>query len=258
MTLHVFVTSLCIMSSMLWLVSGFEHRGKRLMQSTTLFSSSYEDMLRKAQNQKLDSNLLGTPSFRDASPSVSARTTVTHAPLKEVIDEKKRGINHSSNINKRGAEPPFTDEMYENLKYVITKITARIKSDTCLSKDELTSFRESVDKIINDAKEYETKLNIMQVSSERLQTTSHHDENHMTSSPSLRSPPANKDSSFFESFQGFPNTWYIANMSAMSTDEYYSALNKRNTAIQLARRQEEGVYSMDSFLSNLSRKRDNP
>ena len=47
---------------------------------------------------------------------------------------------------------PFDDEMYGHLKFVIDKITTRMKSPTVLSKEELVSFENSINIIIADMK----------------------------------------------------------------------------------------------------------
>jgi hypothetical protein len=46
---------------------------------------------------------------------------------------------------------PFTDDMYEHLKFVIGKLSARMRTDTPLTREELARFQASADRIIDDA-----------------------------------------------------------------------------------------------------------
>ena len=48
---------------------------------------------------------------------------------------------------------PFSDEMYSHLKYVIEKISGRMKNEPPLTRDEIKKLKESVDAIIADSKE---------------------------------------------------------------------------------------------------------
>jgi hypothetical protein len=46
---------------------------------------------------------------------------------------------------------PFSDEMYSKLKFVIDKLSGRMKSETALSWEELEQFKSDMDHIILDA-----------------------------------------------------------------------------------------------------------
>ena len=70
--------------------------------------------------------------------------TSTRAPI-----EKK-----SAPSNKRSNDGlPFSDEMYSHLKYVIEKISGRMKNETPLTREEIEKLKESVDAIIADSKD---------------------------------------------------------------------------------------------------------
>ena len=46
---------------------------------------------------------------------------------------------------------PFDDATYAHMKYVIEKITGKLRTDISLSPEELIRFNESVEEIIADA-----------------------------------------------------------------------------------------------------------
>jgi hypothetical protein len=46
---------------------------------------------------------------------------------------------------------PFDDATYSHMKYVIEKLTGKLRSDISLSPEELIRFKKSVEEIIADA-----------------------------------------------------------------------------------------------------------
>jgi len=68
-------------------------------------------------------------------------TVVKKDPKPTSAPEKK--------LNKSGL--PFDDTMYENMRFVIEKLTAKLRSDISLSPEELIRLKKSVNAIIIDA-----------------------------------------------------------------------------------------------------------
>jgi hypothetical protein len=94
----------------------------------TSLSASYEERLAAARNnQNKRETVKEVPPLRKASAEISV------SPVKS-----------KSNL-------PFNDATYENMKYVIEKLTARMKSETPLTKDELRKFESAISAIITDA-----------------------------------------------------------------------------------------------------------
>ena len=118
--------------------------------------------------------------------------------------------------------------MYDKMKFVIEKLTAKIKYNHSLSQAELVIFEQYVHEIIDEAKMYESQ----------------------------KAARVN-ESSAFEELKGLGNTWNIDGMESMTTEEYYAALNKRNSQINEQRRSQNerfGPQQMNSFLQGLSRR----
>lgn len=59
----------------------------------------------------------------------------------------------SNNVNIVDNGFPFSDEIYEHLKYIISKLTARVKQNLPLTPEELERFKIAVDAVIKDARE---------------------------------------------------------------------------------------------------------
>jgi len=75
-------------------------------------------------------------------PAESATTT-------KLSIEKK-----SAQSSKRSDDGlPFSDEIYAHLRYVIEKISGRMKNETPLTRDEIDKLKESIHAIMEDSKE---------------------------------------------------------------------------------------------------------
>ena len=58
-------------------------------------------------------------------------------------------VSRVKKVNASGL--PFDDATYAHMKYVIEKITGKLRTDISLSPEELIRFNESVEEIIADA-----------------------------------------------------------------------------------------------------------
>lgn len=165
----------------------------------------------------------------------------TPIPPRPVAEKSKENLNlkESSNTNDNGL--PFTDEMYDHLKYVISTLTGRMKSNQSLSHQELQRFLQSVDAIIKDAipsmeSEYEDEEGVDQLTNNNQLTTENNNQ--------------------FSNFGG-TSSWVIPGMENMSTEEYYAAVNQRLHSIRNQRKQDPSysrMVSQDYFNSLNSRK----
>ena len=111
--------------------------------NTPLFSNpSYLDALARAKAAKGQQM---PPSVASRSPPVSVAPPVAATVMTTSI------ASSSSSASDDNDGLPFNEEMYEHLKFVIGKLSARMKSDTPLTREEMSRFQSSCDKIINDA-----------------------------------------------------------------------------------------------------------
>eukprot|EP01040_Poterioochromonas_malhamensis_P003882 gene3882-4149_t len=134
------------------------------------------------------------------------------------------------------AQFPFSDEIYEHLKTIISKLTAKIKHDISLSPQELLSLKNSIDSVISDAhRSIRAKDTVSSIE---------------------RSDDQLDSQDRFSSMSGLRTTWNLPGMENMTTEQYYKALNDRNLRIQQARK-EAGDQRPDEyqhFITSLSRK----
>jgi len=73
----------------------------------------------------------------------------TSTPAK-IVREKPQTTDSSPSKNSNGL--PFDDKLYDHMKYVIEKITFRMKNPKVLTPEELIKLEMSIDAIIRDAK----------------------------------------------------------------------------------------------------------
>lgn len=161
-------------------------------------------------------------------------------------------VSRGSHLDKESASITFSDEMYEHLKIIISKLTAKIKHDISLSPQELISLKRSIDAVISEAQGVGLPSHRL---SSKISTS--------VQSAALKSSilPLGKESTLnslnpFEGFSDLRSTWNVPGMDDMTTDQYYSALNDRNRRIQEARK-ESGDHRPDEyqhFIATLSRK----
>lgn len=229
-------TALCFLL-LIACASAFYQQSGLSVRKMVKISMSYEKMLEQARLRKQQGS---QPNSAPLPPPPRQE------PVKSVPVTKLQPVLSISD----SSDAPFSDDMYEHLKFVITKLTNKIKSDVSLTDIELVRFEESVDAILADATGES-------ISSVRKPTTT---ESSSTISPlsSPTSPEVNEKpvTDSFSAFYGLGNTWNVPGMDDMTKEEYYEALNKRNAEIRAARRAET-VRPMhtDDYLKSLSRPR---
>lgn len=142
---------------------------------------------------------------------------------------KKPSAISSPVVEKKKSNLPFDDDMYEHLKFVIAKLTTKIKSDISLTPDELSRFKESIDCIISDATGKDISTN---------NPSSTIIDNILDNSKTANIVRINDDNevadpdSPYALLHGKTNTWEVDNMENMTTEEFYDAINKRNSEIR--------------------------
>ena len=155
---------------------------------------------------------------------------------------------------------PFSDRVYDHFKYVIAKITNRVKSGIPLSKDEIDKFEKSINAIILDAKT-KAALPVSKAQPSKSTTTAMSSPITKTSIKQSQSSPVKKSngSEEFSALQGLSSTWEVEGMDNMTTAEYYAALNKRNMAINAERKKKMGPgYDRnpgDDYIASISGER---
>jgi len=184
---------------------------------------------------------------------------------------------------------PFSDEMYDKLKFVIEKLSGRMKSEAALSWDDLDRFRAAVDHIILDANipnvAYVRRINdgFTDASGGQAAPPTHSAQvRRQESRPSRpQSPQARFDDpdadeimsenrlapgekrgageeipGWMEDIAGVKSTWNVPGMQSMSTEEYYQSINQRITDMKV-KRKEMGVYDPEpgrSYLDSLNKR----
>lgn len=154
---------------------------------------------------------------------------------------------------------PFSDELYEHLKYIIGKITSRIKYGAPLKSEELSRFEFSAAAIIADAKktvgvaalsslphdvhlDSVTTYTVPPPECPASQTMPQYASGLAVTSPVSFSVAASqiaadgrvqtKETDVFSPLYGMKSTWQIPGMESMTTAEYYDAINRRNSEIK--------------------------
>ena len=112
---------------------GFTINNGRMSRVTIKkFSSNYQKMLEQA---KLGKQQPARPA------SIVPKQQSSPSP------------KQSTSIKSRNNGLPFSNEMYDHLKFVIECLTAKIKSDTSLSPEQLQKLKVSINAIIADGKD---------------------------------------------------------------------------------------------------------
>jgi hypothetical protein len=244
---------------------------------------SYEKMLQQARQKKVQNINKSTQSSsssveisRDFNPQQTVKETVKQVKITPVV------------ITKPKSEFPFDDELYEHLKYVINKLTSKIKSDISLNEEELVKFERSVEVILADAKheeieqvevedvvyqqvdfEKEEIIEVNQLQRQQLQqrqllstpieTTATTTTIATTTSNTQKTNNNNQNSKQnqpFQQFNGMKSTWQVPGIEQMDSEEFYKKLNQRNAEVRMQRRKEGfGIEESDAYFKSLSRKK---
>jgi len=104
---------------------------------------SYEQMLAQAKQQKLAKQGAGSVDLSQTRPQ-------------QQQPQQQRAPTSSSSAPQESATsslPPFSDDLYAHLKFMIEKLSQRMKSEQALSPSDLQRFQRAVDAVIKDARE---------------------------------------------------------------------------------------------------------
>lgn len=225
--------------------------------STRLYSS-YDQKMEEARQRKA--------SRSDAPPPPSSPPAAPAAP--SAVSQK----SPYGEVTIPGYTPPptgglpFSDDMYDHLKFVISKMTEKIKRDVSLSPQELDRFEHSVEMIIKDAvgdavvpaaPAYVPAPVSVSVPFPVSAPAA------IQGSPTLPSTTTidevadeSNDTDEFAEFRGLGSSMVIPNNEHMTKDEYYAALQKRNSDIREKRRKKKTLETMEpsndymNFLNN--------
>lgn len=188
---------------------------------------------------------MSMPSYKDAfnrakNPQLNTNNKQQQPQKQQPVEAKQQ-----RQINKREQEEimddlPFTDDMYDHLKYVIGSLTARMKSEKPLTSDQMKRFKDSIDAIILDSKDDDDdnsqnnnfdddSSNSFYSDDEEIDNSNNYEaEEPVTNAITYTQKAAaakDLEGNPFTQFRG--STWNFDNMEDMSTVEYYDALNKR-------------------------------
>ena len=138
--LFLFIVALAMFQSVQSFINSYGSRTSRTT-STPLFASSYLDALARAKaakGQQMPPAVAARPPPPPAAVAVTSSVSSSSSSSAAVEDDDNDGL-------------PFSEEMYDHLKFVIGKLSSRMKSDIPLTREEMSKFQSSCDKIINDA-----------------------------------------------------------------------------------------------------------
>eukprot|EP00981_Chlorochromonas_danica_P015842 scaffold14709_cov268-Ochromonas_danica.AAC.5 len=210
-------------------------------------SNSYQKLLEQAKLRRQQGHS-SNPSIKSPAPSLtSSRTAPT---VLTPVEASPPSIASSPRVN-NGL--PFDDHIYDQLRFVISKLTAKIKSDVSLSKEDLLRFEEAVEEIVADARQnsadsIDLSMKTVTPSLEAEFVDREDDE------PTRFPKSSSLEDNVFSSLKG--GSWKLQGMENMSTKEYYAALNKRNAEIRELRRQQglSGPGDSDDYIRSLSQR----
>ena len=113
-------------------------------------SESYRDALDRAKAAKLQKQ--GGNSAVPPPPVPVARAVAPPAaPSSSSVSRPAPAAAVAAAAAPADSGLPFSDDLYDHLKFVIGKLSARMRTDTPLTRDELARFQASADRIIDDA-----------------------------------------------------------------------------------------------------------
>jgi len=193
-------------------------------------STRYEQMLKEAQAAKLKGGQQQSAS-QPRQAQQQQQQQQQHQRQQGVIDVEEEIVEEDEEEEEEEGDSglPFSDKLYDDLKFVISKISARMKSESAMSKDELDRFKKSVDSIIKDSKKGSNSV----PSSNLPRMTNFDDEeeapevDYDLSEGIAESGTSRGAGTPFGAFHGSVSTWDIPNSDNMNTQEFYAAVNKR-------------------------------
>lgn len=226
-------------------------------------SGSYEEMLRKARERR------GQP--QQPNPSDPAlKKEATADPPRKVAPQVQQALVSSSPPKKPNKDGlPFDDDMYKHLKFVIEKITARLRSENALSAEDVKKLETSINAILTDngfispagmsySDENSVAGDVISPTANSVQVPREMSIDAI-STKSTSSANTQKATDFvaesFDSLKGIGSTWnLVPNIDKLTTEEYYGELNKKLAEIR-RRLDSEGLTGTgkgNDYLDNLN------
>ena len=245
-------------------------------------AGTYQRMLEAARLKK-QGGIVQQPQ-QSQPPERRVKTEVPVArPSSLRKDPNPNIVSTSQDVFSDNNDLPFDDDMYDHLKFVISKFTARMKSPTVLSQEELSKLEYSISAIIQDSAEmdgrgqggayvpeivsspYETTIAATTPSKATLfvpEKVEDVDDDPVDVTDKLGGwhkavqDEDGKDNPFNALFKGATSTWDIPGKENMTTEEYYKAINKRiSLGKEMRKGQPQGGRASDDYLESLSKKR---
>lgn len=186
--------------------------------SSSLFGS-YEEMLAQARLQKQQQQQNQQVQVPRKPQQKQKKPVQTQAQARPAAAKADNGL-------------PFDDAMYDHLRFVISKLTAKIKSGISLKESEVEKFRQCTEAIIADATGNAVSLESTPVAQNDGKILVN--EFGETSDPDDPLAP----------IHGMQSTWDVPNMEDMTTEEFYDAINRRNAKIR-ANLRAQGTHSRE-------------
>eukprot|EP01038_Epipyxis_sp_PR26KG_P007228 gene7228-9859_t len=275
--MHMFAVSFVWFACLFKFSAGFKPQANKVFKFQLLGAPNYKELLEQARRKKL-SNVGATVEPTQLQPTQhNEPQSEPPSPPQAYKTKNDRIITSDEEDNNL----PFTDEMYDHLKYVIGKLTSKMRSDISLTPSELERFRLSMEHIIADANGFTYHDHAMvdrDNTPQPVQNTINYDNrgtdggslsrvavlaNEINQQKQIESQTKinkNDNDDFpeeFEAFKGMKSTWVVPNQENMTTEEYYKAVNARIAEVKQKRRAEGygAPGDADNYLKSLSKRK---
>ena len=195
-------------------------KGTRHNKPLTATAGGYERWLESAKANR------NNATVRNNHASMLKNEIEMKGVFKDVVKgSNKNNLSSPScqpsvNVNLH-ATKTFDDDLYDHFKFIISKLTAKIKFDTSLTPAELVRFEVAVKVILAEAG--------VPISDERL---AEFKQNKSSKTIDKIPETVGTPSDPFAALHGKKSTWDIDGMEDMNTTQFYEALNKRNADIR--------------------------
>ena len=141
---------------------------------------------------------------------------------------------------------PFSDNIYQHLKYVLEQLSSRLKGQSSLSEDDLEKLLISIQEIRRDSLEGSSNI--------PLDTALPNPVGYIPEARQQVEKPAGEGSSF-TAFKGLKSTWEVPNMEKLSVEEYYKALNARLADVRQQLKVQGGIGDTSlQYINQLSKR----
>jgi hypothetical protein len=230
--------------------------------------SSYEDMLAQAKAAK-----------QDGKRSIPPVKTPPPIRRPDAVQSSDAVVKKPSSRPANGA--PFSDEMYDHLKFVLEKLAARMKSDKPLSVADMKKMEISINAIISD---FDEDVSVSPVLKQAVTPAAAPQQRQKIPLPVRKSPPPPRasgqntpkvvpyelgtepagflgppdESSPFSLLHGHRSYWEIEDMEKMDTETFYQKINERQSAMKVLRKgrgERIGSQASEEYFKFLSEKK---